>query len=61
MLDVDTQVKELIDRAAKIPDGGEAMRYAQAALNAAHAAQVMLSITLSITHAKSESEQVGQP
>lgn len=57
MLDVETQVKELIDKAAKTGDGGEAMRFAQAALNAAHAAQVMLVITPE----KRESEQAGQP
>lgn len=55
MLDVETQVKELIDKAVKVGDGGEAQRLTQAALNAAHAAQVLDLID------RSNRKQVGQP
>lgn len=40
-MNFETQVTELINKAAKAQTCDDAMRYSQAALNAAHAAQVL--------------------
>lgn len=41
---MDTNVKELLDKAAKATEAHNAMNFAQAALNAAHALQVLKQI-----------------
>lgn len=41
---MDTNVKELLDKAAKAAQAHEAMNFAQAALNAAHALQVLKQV-----------------
>lgn len=43
-MDIHEAVEQLITKAAKSPDKDEAMRFSQAALNAAHAAQVLADI-----------------
>lgn len=43
MSNIKTQVNDLIDKAAKADDCDAAMRFSQAALNAAHASQVLES------------------
>ena len=37
----ETEIKELAATAAKVPDGADALRFSQAALNLAHAEAVM--------------------
>ncbi len=44
MENIEKRVAELVDRAANCPNGSEAMQLTQAALNAAHALQVIETI-----------------
>jgi hypothetical protein len=44
MSDFEKQVEALVDKAAKTADQDEAMRFSQAALNVAHAAQVLATM-----------------
>lgn len=49
MSDIDKQVDELVSKAAKAAKSEDAMRFSQAALNAAHAAQVLSATKLDAT------------
>ncbi len=44
MSDLNTQVKEMVSKAAKSEKSEDAIRFSQAALNAAHVAQVLNQI-----------------